>query len=32
MGRIDAESEAPVLWLGDVKSQVTGKEPDAGKD
>ena len=26
------ETEAPILWLSDVKSQVSGKDPDAGKD
>ena len=31
-GRTDAEAEAPKLWLFDVKSQLTGKAPDAGKD
>ena len=30
--RIDAEAEAPVLWPNDGKSQLTGKDPDAGKD
>ena len=25
-------TEAPILWLPDVKSWLTGKEPDAGKD
>ena len=30
--RTDAKAEAPVLWPPDVKSQLTGKEPDAGKD
>ena len=30
IGRTDVE--APVLWPPDVKSQPTGKEPDAGKD
>ena len=30
IGRTDAE--APVLWLSDAKSQLTGKHPDAGKD
>ena len=30
IGRTDAE--APVLWLPDAKSQLTGKDPDAGKD
>ena len=29
--RADAEAEAPVLWLPDVKSQHTEKDPDAGK-
>ena len=24
--------EAPILWPPDAKSQVIGKEPDAGKD
>ena len=28
----DAEAEAPVLWPPDVKSRLTGKDPDAGKD
>ena len=32
IGRTDAEVEAPVLWPPDVKSQLTGKDPDAGKD
>ena len=30
IGRTDAE--APILWLPDVKSQLIGKDPDAGKD
>ena len=25
-------AEAPILWPPDVKSQLTGKDPDAGKD
>ena len=29
-GRADAE--APILWPPDVKSQLIGKDPDAGKD
>ena len=29
-GRTDAE--APILWPPDAKSQLTGKDPDAGKD
>ena len=32
IGRADAEAEAPVLWPTDVKSQLIGKDPDAGKD
>ena len=31
-GRTDAETEAPILWPPDAKSQLTGKDPDAGKD
>ena len=30
--RTDAEVEAPILWPSDVKSQLTGKCLDAGKD
>ena len=30
LGRTDAE--APILWLPDAKSQLIGKDPDAGKD
>ena len=30
IGRTDAE--APILWPPDAKSQLTGKDPDAGKD
>ena len=32
IGRTDAEAEAPILWAPDVKSQLIGKNPDAGKD
>ena len=32
IGRTDAIAEAPVLWSPDVKSPLTGKDPDAGKD
>ena len=32
IGRTDAEAEAPILWPPDVKRQLTGKDPDAGKD
>ena len=30
--RTDAEAEAPILWPPDGKNQLTGKDPDAGKD
>ena len=26
------EAEAPILWPPDVKSQLIGKHPDAGKE
>ena len=32
IGSTDAEAEAPILWPLDVKDQLTGKDPDAGKD
>ena len=32
IGRPDAEAETPILWPLDVKSWLTGKDPDAGKD
>ena len=32
VGRTDAEAQAPLLWPSDVKSQLIGKDPDAGKD
>ena len=31
-GGTDAETEAPVLLLPDLKRQLTGKAPDAGKN
>ena len=31
-GSADAEAEVPILWPLDMKSQLTGKDPDAGKD
>ena len=31
-GRTDAEAEAPILRPPGVKSQLLGKDPDAGKD
>ena len=27
-----AEVEAPILWSPDLKSQLIGKDPEAGKD
>ena len=32
IGRTDAEVEALILWVPNVKSQLTGKDSDAGKD
>ena len=32
IGRIAAEAGIPLLWPPDVKSWLTGKDPDAGKD
>ena len=32
IGRIDVEAETPVLWPPDVRNQLTGKDPDAGKN
>ena len=31
-GRTDARAEAPILWLPHVKSWLTGKDSDAGRD
>jgi len=31
IGRTDAEAEASIPWPPDVKSQLIGKDPDAGK-
>ena len=30
--RTDAEAEVPILWPPDAKSQLTEKDPNAGKD
>ena len=30
--RTDTEAEAPIFWARDAKSQLIGKEPDAGQD
>ena len=32
IGRTNAEAEAPIFWPPHVKSQLIGKDPDAGKD
>ena len=32
IGRSDVEAETPILWPPDVKSWLTGKDPDAEKD
>ena len=32
IGRTDAEAEAPITLAPDEKSQIIGKDPDAGKD
>ena len=32
IGKTDAEAEAPILGPPDVKSQLIGKDPDAGRD
>ena len=32
IGKTDAEAESPILWSPDSKSQLIGKDPDAGED
>ena len=32
IGRTEAEAETPILWPPDEMSQLTEKDPDAGKD
>ena len=32
IGKVDAEAKAPILRPPDVKSWLTGKDPDPGKD
>ena len=32
VGRTNAEGETPVFWSSDMKSTLTGKFPDVGKD
>ena len=31
IGRTDTEDEAPIFWPSDMRSQLIGKGPDAGK-
>ena len=31
VGRTDTEAEAPILWPPDARSQLIGKDPDAGR-
>ena len=31
IGKTDAVAEGPILWPPDVKNQLIGKDPDAGK-
>ena len=32
IGKTDAEAEAPIIWLPDMKNWPIWKDPDAGKD
>ena len=32
IGRTDARAETPILWPPHVKSRLTGKDSDAGRD
>ena len=32
IGRTDVEAETPILWPPDAKSQLIGKDSDAGRD
>ena len=32
IGRNDAKAETPIMWPPDVKSWLTEKDPDAGRD
>ena len=32
IGRTNVEAEIPILWSPDVKNQLIGKDPDAGKN
>ena len=32
IGRTDVEAETPIIWPPNVKSWLSGKDPNAGKD
>ena len=32
IGSTNVEAETPIFWPPDTKSQLIGKDPDAGKD
>ena len=32
IGRTNAEADTPMFWPPDAKTQLIGKDPDAGKD
>ena len=32
IGRTETEAEALIIWPPDMKNQLTGKNPDAGKE
>ena len=32
IGRTDAETEAPLLWLPNMQNWLIGKDPDAGRN
>ena len=32
IGKTDVKVETPILWPPDAKSQLIGRDPDAGKD
>ena len=32
IGRTGVEAETPIFWPPEAKSQLTGKDPDSGRD
>ena len=32
IGKTDAQAEASVFWLSDMRDQLISKDPDTGKD